>query len=116
MLFMIIIKGSKRSEAGVFPSEILRLAMDHYNDQLVETSVRIMAKGLHPISSGIRLSFIHPGEKPLITHGPFEDPNSLVAGFFLIEVESKEEAIYWALKAPDPQGHGEGQIELRQVY
>jgi hypothetical protein len=116
MLFMLIIKASKNSEAGILPSEDLRKAMDHYNDELIEAGIRVMAKGLQPSANGIRFSFINPGEQPLITEGPFENLNELVAGFFLIDVKSKEEAIYWAKKAPDPQGHGEGQIELRPLY
>lgn len=75
-----------------------------------------MAKGLHPSSNGLRISFPVPGEKPVVTEGPFTETNELVAGFILIEVKSKEEAIEWAMRMPDPQGHGEGQIELRQVF
>ncbi len=116
MLFMLIIKASSRSEAGILPSEDLRQAMDLYNEELIDAGVRVMAKGLQPSANGLRISFINPGEQPVITEGPFDNPNELVAGFFLIDVKSKEEAIYWAKKAPDPQGYGEGQIELRQLY
>lgn len=116
MLFMIIVKASKNSEAGNLPSPELREAMDKYNEELVEAGVRIMAKGLHPSSNGIRLSYPKQGEKPVVTDGPFSDTNELIAGFILIDVSSKEEAIEWAMRMPDPQGCGEGQIELRQVY
>lgn len=75
-----------------------------------------MAKGLHPSSNGIRLSFPKPGDTPIVTEGPFAESNKLVAGFILIDVKSREEAIEWAMRMPDPQGHGEGQIELRQVF
>lgn len=113
---MIIVKASKNSESGNLPSSELREAMDKYNEELVEAGVRIMAKGLHPSSNGIRFSHPKQGEKPLVTDGPFSGTNELIAGFILIDVSSKEEAIEWAMRMPDPQGFGEGQIELRQVY
>ncbi|WP_280208876.1 YciI family protein [Brevibacillus sp. AY1] len=74
------------------------------------------AKGLHPSSNGLRLSYPNPGEKPVVTDGPFTETKELIAGFILIDVKSREEAIEWAMRMPDPQGYGEGQIELRQVY
>jgi hypothetical protein len=114
MLFMIIVKASKNSEAGNLPSPELREAMMKYNEELVKAGVRIMAKGLHPSSNGIRLSYPQ-GEKPVVTDGPFTETNELIAGFILIDVRSREEAIEWAMRMPDPQGNGEGQIELRQV-
>ena len=113
MLFMIIVKASKNSEAGNLPSLELREAMTKYNEELVKAGVRVMAKGLHPSSNGIRLSYPEGGT-PVVTDGPFSD--DLVAGFILIDVKSREEAIEWAMRMPDPQGHGEGQIELRQVF
>ena len=116
MLFMLIVKASTNSEAGNLPSLELREAMDKYNEDLESADVKIMAKGLHPSSNGIRFSYSNPGEQPVVTHGPFSQTNELIAGFILIDVESKEEAIEWAKKMPDPQGNGEGQIELRQVY
>ncbi|WP_462411514.1 YciI family protein [Neobacillus sp. Marseille-QA0830] len=116
MLFMLIVKASKNSEAGNLPSSELIEAMSKYNEALVEAGVRVMAKGLHPSSNGIRLSFPKPGEKPMVTDGPFPESKDLVAGFILIDVKSREEAIGWAMRMPDPQGHGEGQIELRQVF
>ena len=116
LLFMLIVKASKNSEAGNLPSPELMDAMDQYNGELVKAGVRIMAKGLHPSSNGIRLSFLKPGERPEVTEGPFTDTKELIAGFILIEVNSREEAIEWAMKMPDPQGHGEGRIELRQVF
>ena len=116
MLFMLIVKASKNSEAGNLPSPELMEAMTKYNEELVKAGVRIMAKGLHPSSNGMRLSFSRPGENPVVTEGPFTETNDLIAGFILIDVESREEAIQWAMRMPDPQGHGEGQIELRQVF
>ena len=90
--------------------------MDKYNEKLVEVGVRVMAKGLHPSSNGMRISFPQPGEKPVVIEGPFIQSQELIAGFILIDVNSKEEAIQWAMRMPDPQGYGEGQIELRQVF
>lgn len=116
MLFMMIVKASTNSEAGNLPSSDLMEAMTKFNEELIEAGVRVMAKGLHPSSNGVRISFPEQGGSPLVSEGPFPATNELIAGFILIEVESKEEALKWAMRMPDPQGHGEGQIELRQVY
>ncbi|PLR94643.1 YciI family protein [Bacillus sp. T33-2] len=116
MLFMMIVKASKNSEAGNLPSPELIEAMTKYNEELVKAGVRVMAKGLHPSSNGIRISYMKPMEKPVVTDGPFTETKELIAGFILIDAKSREEAIEWAMRMPDPQGHGEGQIELRQVF
>lgn len=116
MLFMLIVKASKNSEAGNLPSSELIEAMNKYNDDLVKAGVRVMAKGLQPSSNGIRISYPKPGEKPVVTEGPFTETKDLIAGFILIDVNSREEAVEWAMNMPDPQGYGEGQIELRQVF
>ncbi len=116
MLFMLIVKASRNSEGANLPNPELREAMTKYNEQLVQAGVRVMAKGLHPSSNGIRISYPKPGEEPVVTHGPFTESKELIAGFILIDVKSKEKAIEWAMRMPDPQGHGEGQIELRQVH
>ncbi|MEA3318637.1 MAG: YciI family protein [Bacillota bacterium] len=116
MLFMLIVKASTNSETGNRPNPELKAAMDRYNDELVKAGVRVMAKGLHPSSNGMRISYSEPGGEPVVTEGPFSEPNNLVAGFILIDVKSKEEAVEWAMRMPDPQGYGEGQIELRQVF
>lgn len=116
MLFMMIVKATKNSEAGKLPSPELIEAMTKYNEELVKAGVRVAAKGLHPSSNGIRLSFPKAGDKPVVTDGPFKETKELIAGFILIDVESREEALDWAMRMPDPQGHGEGQIELRQVF
>ena len=113
---MLIVKASKNSEASNLPSPELMEAMDKYNEELVKAGVRVMAKGLHPSSNGMRISFPHTGERPIVTEGPFTQSQELIAGFILIDVNSREEAIQWAMRMPDPQGHGEGQIELRQVF
>lgn len=116
MLFMLMIKASPTSEAGKLPSTELMEAMSQYNKELMDADVRVMAHGLHPSSNGIRLSYTNPGEKPVVTEGPFANPKELVSGFFLIDVASKEEAIEWAMRLPDPIGNGEGEAELRQVF
>lgn len=116
MLFMIIVKASHSSEQGIMPSATLMESMTKYNQELEAAGVRVMAEGLQPSSNGLRISYGSDSSIAKIKEGPFEDPSSLVAGFFLIKVSSKEEALYWAKKVPDPQGLGEGQIELRQLY
>jgi hypothetical protein len=116
MLFMLIVKASKNSEGGNLPSPELMEAMDKYNEELDKAGVRVMAKGLHPSTNGIRISFPKTGENPVVTDGPFPEIKELIAGFILIDVNTREEAIEWAMRMPDPQGQGEGQIELRQVF
>src|SRR5690606_33858413 len=98
-------KASKNSEAGNLPSSELREAMTKYNEELEKAGVRIMAKGLHPSSNGLRISYPQ-GEKQVVTEGPFPQMNEIMAGFILIDVKSREEAIEWAMRMPDPQGHG----------
>lgn len=116
MLFMILVKSSKNSENEDRPSKELMKQMDLYNEELDAAGVKVMAKGLRPSSIGVRISFLKENEKPVITKGPFENPRDIIAGFFLIDVKDYDEALKWALRAPDPQGYGEGEIELRQLY
>jgi hypothetical protein len=116
MLFMMIVKASKNSEGINTPQPHLEVMMKQYNQDLINAGVRVMAKGLHPSSEGIRFSHVKSGEEPILSYGPFEPTQDVVAGFFLIDVKTKEEAIEWARKVPDPMGNGEGQIELRQVW
>ncbi len=116
MLYMLIVKASSNSENANLPNQELQDAMDVYNEKLIEAGVRVMAKGLHPSSEGLRISFPIPGGEPVVTKGPFGPVSDVVAGFFLIDVKSHEEAVTWLMKAPDPQGYGEGQIELRKVF
>lgn len=116
MRFMLIVKATQNSEAGKMPSQELVEAMMRYNEELVKAGVLLAAEGLHPSSSGIRISYPEPGEKPKVMDGPFTEAKELIAGFTLIEVKSREEAIEWALRMPDPHGFGAGEIELRQVF
>lgn len=116
MRFMMIVKATEDSEAGVKPSAELVEAMMKYNEELVKAGVLLAAEGLHPSSNGIRISYPTPGEKPKVIDGPFTEAKEMIAGFTLIEVKSREEAIEWAMRMPDPHGFGAGEIELRQVY
>lgn len=116
MRFMLIVKATRDSEAGVMPSQELVDAMVQYNEELVKAGVLLAGEGLHPTSNAVRISYPVPGRKPVITDGPFTEAKELIAGFWLIQVNSREEAIEWALRAPDPHGGGEGQIEIRQVF
>jgi hypothetical protein len=116
MRFMMIVKATKDSEAGVMPSQELLNAMMKYNEELVKAGVLVAAEGLHPSTSGIRISYPVPGGKPKVMDGPFTEAKELIAGFTLIEVRSREEAVEWAMRMPDPHGFGEGEIELRQVF
>ncbi|MFD1954980.1 YciI family protein [Paenibacillus thailandensis] len=116
MRFMMIVKATQDSEAGVLPSPELFNAMAKYNEELARAGVLVAAEGLHPTSGAIRISYPEPGGKPKVVDGPFTEAKELIAGFTLIEVKSREEAIEWAMRMPDPHGFGEGQIELRQVF
>jgi hypothetical protein len=116
MRFMMIVKATRHSEAGVKPTRELVDAMTAFNEDLAKAGVLLAAEGLHPSSGGIRITYPAPGGKPNVTAGPFEESKKLVAGFTLIDVKSEEEAYEWAIYMPDPHGFGEGEIELRQVY
>jgi hypothetical protein len=116
MRFMMIVKATKHSEAGVKPTRELVDAMTAYNEDLAKAGVLLAAERLYPSSGGLRISYSVPGGKPNVTAGPFEEAKKLVAGFTLIDVRSEEEAYEWAFRMPDPNGFGEGEIELRQVY
>lgn len=115
MRFMMIVKATKDSEAGVMPSQELLEAMLRYNEELAKAGVLLAADGLQASSNGIRISYPNPGEKPKVIDGPFTEAKEIIAGYTLIEVKSREEAIEWAMRMPDPHGNGEGEIELRQV-
>ncbi|WP_339206645.1 YciI family protein [Paenibacillus sp. FSL K6-3182] len=115
MRFMMIVKGTKDSEAGVMPSQELLEAMLRYNEELAKAGVLLAADGLQASSNGIRISYPNPGEKPKVIDGPFTEAKEIIAGYTLIEVNSREDAIEWAMRMPDPHGNGEGEIELRQV-
>jgi hypothetical protein len=116
MRYMLIVKATKHSEAGVKPSRALMDAMAAYNESLARAGVLIAAEGLQSSSSGMRLTFSLQGEMPKVTVGPFADEKQLIAGFTLIDVKSEDEAIEWAKRMPNPNGWGQGEIELRQLF
>jgi hypothetical protein len=114
MRFMLMVKGDQNSEAGVMPSEALLAAMAKYNEELVKAGVMLAGEGLQPTSKGARVRF--SGGKVTVTDGPFAEAKEVVAGFWLIQVRSKEEAIEWVKRCPGPMEGGEGEIEIRQVF
>ncbi|MBS4196475.1 YciI family protein [Lederbergia citri] len=116
MRFMMIVKATSETEAGVLPSQELIDAMMKYNEELVKAGVLLAGDGLHPSSKGIRISYPEPGGSPKIVDGPFTETKELIAGYYLIDVKSREEAIEWALRMPDAPGVEQGEIELRQVF
>lgn len=114
MRFMIIIKASADSEAGVMPSEELLTAMGNYNEELVKAGIMLAGEGLHPSSKGARVRF--SGDKRSVIDGPFVETKELIAGFWLWQVKSKEEAIEWVKRCPNPMPGTEAEIEIRQVF
>jgi hypothetical protein len=115
MRFMMIVKANKDSEAGKMPSEDLLAAMAKYNDQLMKAGVLVDLSGLQSSAKGARIKF--SGGKKTVIDGPFAETKELIAGYWIINVKSKEEAIEWAKRAPNPHGEGqEGEIEIRQFF
>ena len=110
---MLIVKADKNSEAGVMPDEKLLTEMGKYNEELMQAGVLLAGEGLHPSSKGARVRF--SGETRTVIHGPFTETKELIAGFWLIQVKSKEEAIEWVKRCPNPM-LGESEIEIRQVF
>jgi len=111
---MVMVKADKSSEAGVLPDEKLLAAMGKYNEELVKAGVLLAAEGLQPSSKGARVRF--SGEKRTVIDGPFSETKELVAGFWLSQVKSKEEAIEWVKRCPNPFPGTESEIEIRQVF
>jgi hypothetical protein len=114
MRFMIIVKASKDSEAGKMPSRELLEAMGKYNEELVKAGIMLAGEGLQPSSKGARVRF--SGDKRIVTDGPFTETKELIAGFWLWQVKSKEEAIAWVKRCPNPMPGTEAEIEIRQVF
>jgi hypothetical protein len=110
MRFMVLVKANDRSEAGVFPTKEEFDAMDRYNDELVKAGVMLAGEGLQPSSRGARVSF--SGGRATVTDGPFTEAKELVAGYWLIQVSSKAEAVQWATRIP----FEDGSVEIRQVF
>ena len=114
MRFMIIVKASKDSEAGKMPSQELLAAMGRYNEELVKAGIMLAGEGLQPSSKGARVRF--SGDRRIVTDGPFTETKELIAGFWLWQVKSKEEAIDWVKRCPNPMPGTEAEIEIRQVF
>src|SRR5438093_4752671 len=114
MRLMILVKATKNSEAGVLPDEKLLTAMGKYNEELAKAGVLLAAEGLQPSSKGARVRF--SGDKRTVIDGPFTETKELIAGFWLIQVKSKEEAIEWVKRCPNPMPGTESEIEIRQVF
>ena len=114
MRFMVMVKATKDSEAGVLPEEKLLAEMGKYNEELVKAGVLLAAEGLQASSKGARVRF--SGAKRTVIDGPFAETKELVAGFWLWQVKSKEEAIEWVKRCPNPFPGTESEIEIRQVF
>ncbi|MDP1768245.1 MAG: YciI family protein [Nitrospirota bacterium] len=114
MRFMIIVKATKNSEAGVMPGEQLLAEMGTYNEELVKAGVMLAGEGLHASSNGARVKF--SGNKRTVIDGPFAETKELIAGFWLWQCKSKEEAIEWVKRCPNPMPGEESEIEIRQVF
>ena len=113
MRFMILVKATKESEAGVMPSQELLTEMGKFNEELVKAGVLLAGEGLHPSAKGVRVRF--SGDRRTVIDGPFAETKELVAGFWLWQVRSKEEAIEWVKRCPNPHNE-ECEIEIRQVF
>jgi hypothetical protein len=113
MRFMILVRSTKESEAGLDPGPRIFAAMAKYNEDLAKAGVLLAAEGLHPSSNGARVRF--SGSKRTVVDGPFTETKELIAGFWLIQVKSREEAIEWVKRCPAPF-EGEAEMEIRQVF
>ena len=114
MRFMILVKADQNSEAGVLPDVKLLTEMGKYNEQLMKAGVLLGGEGLHPSSKGVRVRL--SGDQRTVLDGPFAEAKELIAGFWLIQVKSKQEAIDWVKRIPNPMPGTESEIEIRQVF
>ena len=114
MKFMLLLKASQDSEAGVMPTTELMVAMGKYNQEMIDAGIMLAGEGLMGSSKGARVDFV--GDKRTVTDGPFAETKELIAGFWIIQVNSKQEAIDWVKRCPDPMGGVDSQIEIRQVF
>ncbi|MGH7910018.1 MAG: YciI family protein [Thermodesulfobacteriota bacterium] len=114
MRFMILVKATKNSEAGVLPSQELLTARMKYNEELTNAGIMLAGEGLQPSSKGARVKF--SGSRRTVTDGPFAETKELVAGFWLWQCKSREEAIEWVKRCPNPMPGEESEIEIRQVF
>jgi hypothetical protein len=114
MRFMVLVKADKNSEAGVLPDEKLLTEMGKYNEELAKAGVLLAGEGLQPSSKGARVRF--SGKTRTVIDGPFAETKELIAGFWMFQVKSKEEAIEWVKRCPNPFPGAESEIEIRQVF
>ncbi|MCI0429122.1 MAG: YciI family protein [Rhodospirillales bacterium] len=114
MRFMVMVRATKDSEAGVLPDEKLLAEMGKFNEELVKAGVLLAGEGLHPSSKGARVRF--SGTKRTVIDGPFAETKELIAGFWLLQVKSKEEVIEWVKRSPNPFPGTESEIEIRQLF
>jgi hypothetical protein len=113
MRFMVMVKANQDSEAGVMPSEQMLTEMGKYNEELVKAGVMLAGEGLHPSSKGARVKF--SGDKRTVVDGPFAETKELIAGFWILQVKSREEVIEWVKRCPNPM-EGDSEIEIRQIF
>jgi hypothetical protein len=114
MRFMVMVRATKDSEAGMLPDEKLIADMGKFNEEMVNAGVMLAGEGLQPSSKGARIRF--SGTKRTVIDGPFAETKELIAGFWMIQVKSKQEAINWMKRCPEPFPGIESEIEIRQVY
>ena len=114
MRFMVIVKATADSEAGIMPSEKLLREMGNFNEELVKAGIMLAGEGLKPSSAGARIRF--NGAKRTVIDGPFAETKELVAGFWLLQCKSLEEVIEWMKRCPNPFEHGESEIEIRPIF
>jgi hypothetical protein len=114
MRFIVMVKATKNSEAGIMPSEHLLAEMGKYNEELIKAGIMQAGEGLHPSSKGARVRF--SGDKRTAIDGPFAETKELVAGFWIWQCKSKEEAIEWLKRCPSPMPDEESEIEIRQIF
>jgi hypothetical protein len=113
MRFMLLLKADQATETSVFPDKAVLSAMGRYNEELVKAGVLLVGEGLQPSSTGARVHL--SGDSRAVSYGPFPDTNGLIAGFWLVDVKSKEEAIEWVKRCPNPF-RDDAEIEIRQVF
>jgi hypothetical protein len=114
MRFMVMVKATKNSEAGALPSRDLLAEMGRFNEELIKAGIMLAGEGLRPSSEGARVRF--GGGKRTVIDGPFTETNELVAGFWLWQCKSKQEALEWVKRCPDPMPGEESEIEIRPLY
>ena len=114
MRFMVVVKATKNSEAGMLPTKDLLAAMGRFNDELVKAGVMLAGEGLHPSAKGKRVKFA--AGKRTVVDGPFAETKELIAGFWLLQCKSMDEAVEWVKRCPDPMPGEESEIEIRQVF